>query len=66
MKKILALILAMAMVLSMAACGGTAEEPKTEAPAADAPAADAPAAEAPAVVTIFMYISFCVHKSLLM
>ena len=36
MKKILALVLAMAMVLSMAACGAKTEEPKTEAPAAEA------------------------------
>ena len=41
MKKILALILALAMVLSMAACGGKTEEPKTDAPAAEAPAAEA-------------------------
>ena len=41
MKKILALILAFAMVLSMAACGAKTEEPKTEAPAAEAPAAEA-------------------------
>ena len=47
MKKILALLLALAMVLSLAACGGS-ETPATEAPAAEAPAADAPAAEAPA------------------
>ena len=40
MKKLIALLLALVMVLSLAACGG-----KTEAPAADAPAADAPAAE---------------------
>ena len=40
MKKLIALLLAMVMVLSLAACGG-----KTEAPKADAPAADAPAAE---------------------
>ena len=46
MKKFIALLLAMAMVLSMAACGATAEEPKAEAPAADAPAAEAPVAEA--------------------
>lgn len=48
MKKILALILALVMVMSLAACGG--EAPKaTEAPAAEAPAAtEAPAAEAPA------------------
>ena len=42
-KKIIALVLAAAMLLSLVACA------KTEAPAADAPAAtDAPAAEAPA------------------
>ena len=40
MKKIIALLMAMALVLSLAACGGS------EAPAADAPAAEAPAAEA--------------------
>lgn len=39
MKKILALILALAMVLSLAACGGS------QAPAAEAPAAEAPAAQ---------------------
>ena len=42
MKKLFALLLALAMVLSLAACGGS------DAPAADAPAADAPAADAPA------------------
>ena len=42
MKKIMSLLLALAMVLSLAACGSS------EAPAADAPAAEAPAAEAPA------------------
>ena len=39
MKRFFALMLALAMVLSLAACGG-------KAPAADAPAAEAPAAEA--------------------
>ena len=39
MKKLFALLLALAMVLSLAACGA-------KAPAAEAPAADAPAAEA--------------------
>ena len=33
MKKLFALILALAMVLSLAACGGSKEEPKTEEPA---------------------------------
>ncbi len=51
MKKLLALLLALAMVFSLAACGGSAApaaETKTDAPAAEAPAAEAPAAEAPA------------------
>ena len=48
MKKYLALLLAVVMVLSLAACGGKTETPAaTEAPKADAPAAtEAPAAEA--------------------
>ena len=45
MKKILALLLAMLMVLSLCACGAK-EETTTEAPA-EAPAAEAAAAEAP-------------------
>ena len=44
MKKLLALTLTLCMVLSLCACGGTKEEPKTQEPA---PAA-APAAEEPA------------------
>ena len=47
MKKIIALLLALVMALSLVACGGS-EEPAAEAPKADAPAAEAPAAEAPA------------------
>ncbi len=53
MKKILALILALVMVMALCACGS--KEETTEAPAAEAPvaeaatAAEAPAAEAPAV-----------------
>ena len=50
MKKLFALLLALAMVLSLAACGGSAA-PAPEAPAADAPAAEAPAPEAPAAKT---------------
>lgn len=46
MKKLIALLLAMIMVLSMVACGA-ADAPVADAPAADAPAADAPAADAP-------------------
>ena len=50
MKKFLALLMALAMVLALAACGGQSAAPAAEAPAAgnDAPAAEAPAAEAPA------------------
>ena len=48
MKKILALLLVLAMALSLVACGGSAAPAATEAPAAEAPAAtEAPAAEAP-------------------
>ena len=53
MKKILALLLAMVMVLSLAACGAKAPEaPAPEAPAADAPAAEAPAAEATGITKV--------------
>lgn len=51
MKKLFAMILALAMVLSLAACGSSAPT-ATEAPAAEAPAAEAPAAEAPAAELI--------------
>ncbi len=47
MKKLIAMLLALAMVLSLAACGAS-EPAATEAPKADAPAADAPAADAAA------------------
>ena len=55
MKKILSFLLALAMVLSLAACGASEAPAATEAPKADAPAAEAPAApeaapEAPAAV----------------
>ena len=47
MKKIIALVLSLMIILSMTACGGnTAQAPATEAPAAEAPAAEAPATEA--------------------
>ena len=57
MKKILALVLALVMVLSLAACGGTktespkTEEPKTEAPKTEAPKTDAPKTEPAVEVT---------------
>ena len=44
MKKLLAMLLALAMVFALAACGGSSGAPAaTQAPAAQAPAADAPA-----------------------
>ena len=50
MKKLIAMLLALVMVLTLVACATkpAAEEPKTEAPAAEEPAAEAPAAEEPA------------------
>ena len=48
MKKFLALLLAFAMVLSLAACGAPASDP-TDAPATEAPVTEAP--EAPATYT---------------
>ena len=46
MKKIVALLLVLAMALSLVACGAKTEAPAAEAPKADAPAAEAPKAEA--------------------
>lgn len=46
MKKLIALLLVLVMVIGLVACGNDA--PAADAPAADAPAADAPAADAPA------------------
>ncbi len=48
MKKTLAILLALMMMLGVAACAAPAEAPANTAPAAEAPAAEAPAAEAPA------------------
>ena len=55
MKKLISLLLALAMVMALAACGGSAAPAATEAPKAEAPAAapEAPKAEeAPAVEEI--------------
>ena len=50
MKKLIALLLALVMVLSLAACGGSPApaDPAPDAPKADAPADPAPADPAPA------------------
>lgn len=48
MKKILALILMLCVVFSLAACGGTSTPAASEAPAADASEAPAEATEVPA------------------
>lgn len=46
MKKIVALLLVLAMALTLAACGGNSAPADSKAPAAEAPAAEAPAAPA--------------------
>ena len=54
MKKFLSILLVLAMVLALAACGGAAKPAETQAPAAAAPAAtEAPAApaEQPMILT---------------
>jgi len=55
MKKMIALLLALVMVLGLAACGGS-QAPATEAPATEAPKAEAPATEAPVEEPEVMYI----------
>ena len=57
MKKFIALLLALAMVLSLAACSvEKAEEPAaTQAPAAEAPAAEAPAGPAPVEISLWTF-----------
>ena len=58
MKKIFALLLALAMVLSLAACGAS-QAPATEAPATEAPVAtEAPATEAPKADPITLRFAF--------
>ena len=60
MKKIFALVLALAMVLSMVACG--AKEPAATEPVATQPAAtDAAIASAPSVTCNTFNESFCNH-----
>lgn len=57
MKKCISILLVLAMVLALAACGGNAAPAApaaTQAPAADAPAAEAPAAEGTKTVGIAM------------
>ncbi len=51
MKKIIAMLLVLAMALSLVACGGS-DAPAAEAPKADAPAAEAPKAEGPEAITL--------------
>ena len=63
MKKLFAMLLALTMVLSMAACGASepapTEAPPTAAPATEAPATEAPATEAePAVEPITLNVAY--------
>ena len=46
MTRLMTLLMAVAMLLTLTACGGSAEAPAADAPTADAPAAEAPAADA--------------------
>ena len=63
MKKLIAMLLAMVMVLGLVACGGNTA-PETEAPAVEAPKAEAPAAtetpveETPAATGSVYYLNF--------
>ncbi len=52
MKKLISLLLALALCFSLAACGGTKEEPKTEAPVEEAPVEEAPVEEAAETVVV--------------
>jgi len=52
MKKIIALLLVLVMVLGLVACGAKNDAPAADAPAADAPAADAPAASGTTKITV--------------
>ena len=56
MKKLIALLLALVMVIGLVACGNApaAEAPKADAPAAEAPKAEAPAASSDEKVTVTM------------
>ena len=62
MKKLIAMLLAMVMVLGLVACGGNTAPAATEAPKAETPAApaatDAPKAEAPAATGSVYYLNF--------
>ena len=65
MKKLLALLLALAMSLSLVACGGSskpaeepAKEPAAEEPAAEAPAEEPAAEETPAADGSVYYLNF--------
>ena len=69
MKKLIAMLLALVMVMALAACGAPAApaapaEPAATTPAADAPAADAPAApEAPAVEPVTLNVAYMPNYS---
>ena len=62
MKKLIAMLLALVMVLGLVACGGNTAPAATEAPKAEAPAApaatEAPATEAPAAAGSVYYLNF--------
>ena len=62
MKKVLAMMLAVMMLVSLAACGGSSAPAATQAPATEAPATEAPAAaetEAPAEEATVYNVGIC-------
>ena len=65
MKKLISLVLILAMALSLAACGGSSEPVATAAPAAEAPAApagDVPAGLEDGVLTIAMECAYAPYN----
>ena len=63
MKKLISLLLVLAMALTLAACGGSNAPAATDAPKADAPAADAPAAASKTKISVFWYDESDVYLS---
>ena len=58
MKKLIALLLAMVMVLGLVACGASEPAPETQAPVADAPETQAPVEDEPAAAGSVYYLNF--------
>ena len=63
MKKLISLLLVLAMALTLAACGGSNAPAATEATKADATMADAPAAASKTKISVFWYDESDVYLS---